>query len=322
MSDEAPKKFNLSNLHRHKAKMVAYPDYNKSLTQQRHPNPTTEGITRGAQSGTVGAVLGALVARLMSDNPRTIGAAAAGSGALAAIPGFISGKHQAESDYSKLLYLRRRIGMNDPGELDALLQNPELVESLMPKQAAMRPGTVAKGIGLALGAGGAGYAIGSEGTSRLIGYHDDPAAKHVGGYVNAANFAAVAAALFAAKQGNPKALEALMHPGALAGMAAMEVIPAALRSANRVAGATEQQARGQVSPSISRILESPTAHGAGVGIGLAGLAAIASGLSRAKTEGEIQKRRTRSGMVTRDFLKYLVPAAVGGGVVGSLRAKE
>jgi hypothetical protein len=73
---------------------------------------------------------------------------------------------------------------------------------------------------------------------------------------------------------------------------------------------------------ISRLASSSTARGAGVGVGAAGLAAIVSGLSRSKRDKEIREGRGRAGMVTSDFLKYLLPAMVGGGVVGSLVGKR
>ena len=314
----------------HHAKMVAYPDYNKSLIQQRHPHPVQEGAHRAVQTGLSGAALGGLVARMLTQDPKKIGLAAGAAGLASAVPGFVSGHNQAESDYSKLLYLRRRLGVKDPGELDALLQNPELVQQLMPKEGAVKKSqaakvpikTVLKALGVIGAAGAGGYALGSEGTSRLIGYHEDPAARHVGGYVNAANASAVTAALFAAKHGHPEALKALIHPGALGGMAGMEVIPSVLQSANRVAAANESQADKLVAPSVGRAISSPTARGAGVGVGLAGLASIASGLMRPKTEQDILHRRGRAGMVSHDFLRAAIPAAIGGGVVGSLAKKE
>jgi hypothetical protein len=55
-----------------------------------------------------------------------------------------------------------------------------------------------------------------------------------------------------------------------------------------------------------------------VGAGIAGVGAIGTGLLRPKTDREIAEGRTRSGMVTRDFLKYLIPALAAGGAVGNL----
>jgi hypothetical protein len=74
----------------------------------------------------LGAILGALAARLISNKPAAVGTGAALGGVAGAIPGFISGRNEALSDYSRLLFLRRRLNINDPGELEALLRHPEL----------------------------------------------------------------------------------------------------------------------------------------------------------------------------------------------------
>ena len=51
---------------------------------------------------------------------------------------------------------------------------------------------------------------------------------------------------------------------------------------------------------------------------LAGLGGLATGLTRARTDDEIRKDKSRIDMVKSDILKYVVPLAVGGGVVGSV----
>ena len=309
----------------HKPTLRAYPNYAKALITQRHKDPLKSGITRGAQTGLTGAVLGSLIARMVSDRPAAVGAGAALGGVAGALPGYASGVHEANSDNSKMLFLRRRMGVNEPGELDALLQNPELLDELTQEQKSAQH-IPSKAILSALGAGGAGagagYLLGTHGTAKLIGYADDPAAKHVGGYVNAANVGSIGAALALAAHGHPQMLKAFAKPGIVGGMAGMEVIPSVLRSANHMSDASQAQADAQIGPTATRLLNTPMARGAAVGTGLAGLTAIVSGLRRAKTEEEIKKNRSRSSMIGHDFLKNLVPAAVGGGVVGSLAHKQ
>lgn len=308
--------------------MAAYPDYTKSLVMQRHKSPTLAGIERGAQTGVTGAVLGALIARVLSDKLPVVAGGAALGGALAAVPGFNSGKREAQSDYSRLLFLRRRMGINEPGELDALLRHPEMATSLInktgsaEKKAAMPPAllNILKGLGVA-GAAAGGYQLGTEGTSRLLGYHDDPAARHLGGYVNAANAGALALAL-AMKGKHPQFAHAFMHPGTAGAMAGAEMIPSVLRTGNRIAASTETQGAGQIAPSLTRLALSNTGRGAAAGAGVAGVASILSGLTRAKTEEEIGKDKSRAGMVGADFLKYLLPSMIGGGVVGSLAKQQ
>ena len=311
--EEPVHKFHPTPPKHHKPRLNAYPNYNKALISQRHKSPAMTGLSRGLQTGLTGAVLGALITRMASDQPKTVGTGAAIGGLLGGAAGASSGIHEAHSDNSKMLFLRRRMGVNEPGELDALLQNPELLDELTQKQGALSP-TATKALLTAAAAGG-GYALGTQGTSRIIGYHDDPQARHVGGYVNAANAAGLT---MAALTKNPVFRRKILNPGILGGMASLEVVPAALRSANRMSASSQAQADSQLGPTLARFLNTPVARGAAVGTGLAGLAAIVSGLRRAKTEEEIRKNRSRYAMMGQDFLKYLVPAAVGGGVVGSM----
>ena len=107
----------------------AYPDYAKSLVTQNRRNPTASGAIRGAGSGALGAVLGALIARMATKDPKLVAGGAAAGGITGAIPGFISGRNEAESDYSRLLFLRR-LGVRRPGELEALVRYPETTEDI------------------------------------------------------------------------------------------------------------------------------------------------------------------------------------------------
>ena len=312
----------INNLHRHhhKPHMAAYPDYNKSLIQQRHPHPIREGLSRGAKTGALGAAIGALMSRLVTDNPAAVAGTAAATGVASAIPGFISGRNQARSDFSKLLYLRRRAGIKEPGEYDAVLQSPELMGELTQKEAApLSPAVkgLLKGIGVA-GAGVGGWALGNYGTSKALGYQDDPVARHFGAGINAMDAAALAGLL--ATRGRAGVSEILTHHPLLAGGAfGMEALPVGVRAVRDLARANQDAADQQVAPSVGRALTSNTARGAGVGAGLAALASIASGLSRVKTDREIQEHRGRPSMVAHDFARYAIPAAIAGGVAGSLK---
>ena len=306
-----------------KPAMSAYPDFTKSLVSQRRKSPGAAGIERAGKTGVTGAVLGALVARIVTDNPVAVAGGAVAGGVAGAVPGFISGKREAESDYGRLLFLRRRADINDPGELETLLQNPALLQTMSrrSKTAAVKKAfsltqlhPALKAV-LAAGAAGGGYVAGTKGTAKLMGYSDDPAATHVGGYVNAAN---AGAAMLAVMSKNPAHLKALLHPGALGAMAGMEVIPAGLRSVNRMADASKAQAEKQTVPALQTLAKSNVGKGMGAGVGIAGLGALLTGLLRAKTDEEIRKNKSRAGMVGSDFLKYVVPAAAGGGVIGSM----
>lgn len=311
-------------------KLVAYPNYNKSLVTQRHKSPVGTGLSRGLQTGTVGAVLGAVIARMLSNKPTTIAGGALAGGALGAVPGFVSGKNEAESDNSRLLFLRRRMGINEPGELDALLQHPEVSASMIQKTAAMTPGQVEvlkRVIGGLVGtAAGAGWGYGI--SPHVSGYADVDSARRLSGFAGMATGAMIGALAggsgaktLAWMKRNPK--EMLAIPG---GLVAGELAPSAVAMMSRQSKATRDLADAtnalSVPSAIRSLAGSKITQGAGVGAGLAGLAAITTGLRRARTDEEIKKDKSRTGMVTGDFLKYLVPAMVGGGVVGSMAKRN
>lgn len=107
----------------------AYPDYGRSLVTQMETNPLSSGLLRGAGAGLTGAVLGALIGTLLSNDPRYMAGGAALGGVAGAVPGYISGAQEAESEKSRLLALRR-MGLQTPGELEFAEKFPHLVERL------------------------------------------------------------------------------------------------------------------------------------------------------------------------------------------------
>ena len=96
-------------------------------------DPSTAGRRRALTTGALAAVLSALTARLVTDKPGTVGRAALAGGALGAIPGYVSGKREAESERSRLLFLRR-LGVARPGELEVLLRAGEPASEKVIKQ--------------------------------------------------------------------------------------------------------------------------------------------------------------------------------------------
>jgi hypothetical protein len=88
-------------------------------------------------------------------------------------------------------------------------------------------------------------------------------------------------------------------------------------AAQDISGAAGQIAHSTVSGSLQRLLTSNTGRGAGVGAAGAGLAAILSGLGRRQTNEEQLGHTSRGTMVSKDFLKYLIPAILAGGIAGS-----
>lgn len=103
----------------------AYPSYSRALITQYKPHPHRRGLVRGLETGVLGAILAALAARMVTDRPGLVAGSAGIGGLAAALPGYQSGKQEALSDYSRLLFLRR-LGITRPGELEALLKFPSV----------------------------------------------------------------------------------------------------------------------------------------------------------------------------------------------------
>jgi len=114
---------------------AAYPSYSKSLVSQLHENPTGAGLRRGLTAGTLGAILGALATRIATDRPELIAAGGLGGGLLGAIPGYQSGKQEAQSENSRRLFLRR-LGISRPGELEALIRKYPEAEKMVLQEGA------------------------------------------------------------------------------------------------------------------------------------------------------------------------------------------
>ena len=101
---------------------AAYPSYSRSLVSQLHEDPAAAGRKRMVSMGVLGAILGALGTRAVTDKPGLVAAGGLGGGLLGAIPGYQSGKAEAQSENSRRLFLRR-LGISRPGELEALVRN-------------------------------------------------------------------------------------------------------------------------------------------------------------------------------------------------------
>jgi hypothetical protein len=333
---------------RGKKTMEAFPDYSKSMISQRHRDPVASGLSTGFGSGVVGAALGIALARILGMKEKGM-AVGGGVGALAGgIPGFISGKNEAESENSRMLFLRRRLGINDPGEYDALMRQSERpvatiqkskyqkVKELLDKEqvaelaeagekkAAMSPElkknliTYLSAAGMGIG----GYGVGSEITPRLGGYNDDTQAKRISGMMLAMPLAGIP---FVRRTNMAPDVKSKVIAGLLGTAVGGEIVPTAVktmnttaRSTKELADATKDVADRSMGGKITDLLQSRTGKGMAVGAGIAGVGAIGTGLLRPKTDREIAEGRTRSGMVTRDFLKYLIPALAAGGAVGNL----
>jgi hypothetical protein len=114
---------------------AAYPSYSRSLVSQLHEDPASAGRRRGLATGALGAILGALATRIATDRPELVAAGGLGGGLLGAIPGYQSGKQEAQSENSRRLFLRR-LGISRPGELEALIRKYPEAEKLVLQEGA------------------------------------------------------------------------------------------------------------------------------------------------------------------------------------------
>jgi len=111
---------------------AAFPDYGKSRASQGRGDPHTAGLLRGAGSGLASAALGAVAARLATDDKSKVLLASVLSGLLGGGAGYVSGKGERESDNTKLLSLRR-LGIETPGEFDIASRYPLLAQRITTK---------------------------------------------------------------------------------------------------------------------------------------------------------------------------------------------
>lgn len=172
------------------------------------------------------------------------------------------------------------------------------------------------------GAGlGAGFGYGV--MPHISGYAQDENARRLSGTINAATGAIIGGLMHnpAAALAQYKGLGLKGQIGLPAGYLATEMIPvgvAALHSGSEASRAQAEAARTSSIPSaIAQALTSNTGKGVGVGAGLGALGGVLSGLNRLPSSNEIADNTSRSKMVGKDLLKYLLPAMVAGGVAGS-----
>jgi len=183
-----------------------------------------------------------------------------------------------------------------------------------------------------VGATAAGAGLGYQVMPHLAGYQDVENARRAGGFVNAFN--ALALFLGVKKFGLKGLMEvAKQNPKATgligAGLMTEELAPVGIAAAHRLskapvamANALQQQAsKPNVPQAVGHALSTPIAKGVGAGMGVAGMGGLMTGLLRRQTEEEEKKQTPRAKMIAMDTLKYLVPAVVGGGVIGSLKQK-
>lgn len=196
-------------------------------------------------------------------------------------------------------------------------------------------------LGGALGGATGGFA-GHEVTPHMFGYEDVDKARRISAYGDAIVGALAGATLGPAAQ-RAKLISKFKRLGlknqlAIGGsLAAAPVVAeappmlAASQIKQREAAEKMQEAARDISDAaktvsipaaLERAMSSGAVRGATAGTAVAGLGGLLSGLTRAKHRKEVTEDVSRADMVRKDFLKYLLPALVAGGVIGSFRSQK
>lgn len=108
-------------------------DYGKSLVSQMRKDPQSTGLSTALTAGLTSGAGGALLARLLTEDPSLVTLAALLTGAGGATLGYRAGKSSQESENSRLLALRRA-GVNNPAELEMMTRYPSLTYELTKKR--------------------------------------------------------------------------------------------------------------------------------------------------------------------------------------------
>lgn len=179
----------------------------------------------------------------------------------------------------------------------------------------------------------AGGLVGKYVTPQAFGYSDNPAATNMSTLLDSMAGGLAAGlgkpgwkSVMAAGKKDPRVLF-----GLAAGIPAAELAPVGMDLLTKGRGAVTQSSQSMkelaqaskgirpnpsISDQIAGVLTSSAGKGAGAGAGLAGLTAMGTGLLRGKSEDERRGGTSRAGMVGKDFLKYVIPAMIAGGVLG------
>jgi hypothetical protein len=170
-------------------------------------------------------------------------------------------------------------------------------------------------LGIGTGLGGM---FGRHVTPRVFGYEGDEAATNLSTLVDASLGAGLGALA-----GNPAVAMRLLSrpsaiPAAVSGAALSETLPMAVHALGRGTEAAESVSRGRLLDQIREVAGSPAGRGAGIGAAGAGLAALTSGLLRPQSTAERAIDKSRGGMVASDFLKFIIPALIAGGMGGKM----
>ena len=174
---------------------------------------------------------------------------------------------------------------------------------------------------------GAGGLMGRYVTPKILGYNDNPHAVNMSTVMDATMGGFLGGGLHKLPAWMS---DAAMAPKLMGGIGAAELMPVGmnmLTKGTQSAKDLSEAAKGlKIPPSISdqvmSALQTPEARGAGTGAAGAALVAILSGLLRPRTQSEAGSQTGRGTMITKDFLKYLIPAVLAGGLAGNMLKRK
>ena len=212
----------------------------------------------------------------------------------------------------------------------------KLIQAIAKSKGAVRAAQTAGG---AAAGGGLGGLFGYYVTPPIVGYGDVPGARRTSAYSDA-----VAGAAVGALAANP-VTRGLIRKDMTgknfnlkkilgwAGVPVLAEIPPVMvasqtkqREAAEMTGAAARNfsdaARSMSIPqAVSDVIRSGGFRGAVAGAGVAGLGGMLSGMYRPKSRKETETDANRTEMMRSDVLRYLLPAVVAGGVIGSMRGR-
>lgn len=173
-----------------------------------------------------------------------------------------------------------------------------------------------RSLGLLLAGTGAGAVFGSYVTPRVFGYQGDKGATNLSTLIDAG-----AGAGLGLLAGNPALATRLLSremaiPALVSSIAFSETLPMAAHALREGTEAAQSLSKSRLLDQVKEVMSSPTGRGASIGAAGAGLGALASGLLRSKTTAERSIDKSRPGMVASDFLKFIIPSLLAGGVAG------
>lgn len=174
------------------------------------------------------------------------------------------------------------------------------------------------------GLGGLGGAyVGRNITPRVFGYEGDHAATNLSTLIDSAAGMGLGALI-----SKPSAIQRILRnqpmaiPQAAGALALSQVMPMAAHAVGQGADAANSLSKTRIIDQLKEMLESPTGKGMGIGAAGAGLGALTTGLLRPKSTAERSVDKSRSGMVASDFLKFIIPALIAGGVGGNVMGQQ